>query len=84
MPARHAHRLELEAPARQWVAQATDDLKLRTLQISLEHAEQYTLLPFHHRDPFDRMLIAQAISESIPIVSADDWFDQYGITRIWK
>jgi len=37
-------------------------------------------LPFHHRDPFDRLLVAQCLVESIPLVSADTVFDQYGIT----
>lgn len=40
-------------------------------------------LPFHHKDPFDRMIVAQALAEGIPIVSADAQLDVYGITRIW-
>ena len=40
-------------------------------------------LPFHHRDPFDRMLIAQALYEAIPMVSADAQLDAYGVARIW-
>ena len=40
-------------------------------------------LPFHHRDPFDRMLVAQAGYDQIPIVSADEKFDEDAITRIW-
>jgi PIN domain nuclease of toxin-antitoxin system len=40
-------------------------------------------VPFHHRDPFDRMLVAQALAESIPIVSADSQLDAYGVTRLW-
>jgi PIN domain nuclease of toxin-antitoxin system len=40
-------------------------------------------LAFHHRDPFDRLLIAQAITESLPIVSADAAFDLYSIQRLW-
>ena len=40
-------------------------------------------MPFHHKDPFDRMLIAQASYENIPIVSADVQFDAYGIARVW-
>jgi PIN domain nuclease of toxin-antitoxin system len=40
-------------------------------------------MPFHHKDPFDRMLIAQASYEGIPIVSADEQFDAYRIKRIW-
>ena len=40
-------------------------------------------LPFHHRDPFDRMLAAQALTEDWPVVSSDDILDAYGVTRIW-
>jgi PIN domain nuclease of toxin-antitoxin system len=42
-----------------------------------------TTMPFHHRDPFDRLLIAQATIEQIPIVSGDPTFDAYPITRLW-
>jgi PIN domain nuclease of toxin-antitoxin system len=40
-------------------------------------------LPFHHRDPFDRLLVAQCLVETIPLVSADSVFDQYVVTRLW-
>lgn len=53
------------------------------LPISLKHAAVVATLPFHHRDPFDRMLIAQAISEGIPIVSTDHALDMYSVERIW-
>jgi PIN domain nuclease of toxin-antitoxin system len=53
------------------------------LPVSVEHAAAVSVLPFHHRDPFDRMLIAQAMVEGIPVVSADSVFDLYPITRLW-
>ena len=40
-------------------------------------------MPFHHKDPFDRILAAQALTEGISIISIDSIFDQYGVTRIW-
>ena len=40
-------------------------------------------MPFHHRDPFDRLLIAQAQEETLVIVSSDAYFDLYGIKRLW-
>lgn len=43
----------------------------------------YTTLPLHHRDPYDRLLIAQAMSEKVSIIGADVAFDSYSITRIW-
>jgi PIN domain nuclease of toxin-antitoxin system len=53
------------------------------LPISLEHALRAGKLPGEHRDPFDRMLIAQAQAENLPIVSNDRIFDVYAVHRIW-
>jgi PIN domain nuclease of toxin-antitoxin system len=53
------------------------------LEIALRHATFVeTLLP-HHKDPFDRLLVAQAIIEVLPIVSVDVALDPYGVTRLW-
>jgi PIN domain nuclease of toxin-antitoxin system len=60
------------------------DLGLVVSPITLVVAEQQMSLPFHHRDPFDRLLVAQCLVEAIPIVSADSVFDQYGVGRIWE
>lgn len=53
------------------------------LPIELTHAEVVSTLPFHHRDPFDRMLVAQAMVERVPILSADLALDAYPAARIW-
>jgi PIN domain nuclease of toxin-antitoxin system len=53
------------------------------LDITVAHAQRAGLLPGPHRDPFDRMLIAQAQSEDIPLVSIETVFDGYGVRRIW-
>jgi len=53
------------------------------LPIATKHLNYVADLPFHHADPFDRLIIAQAISEGISIVSADAQFDAYQITRHW-
>ena len=53
------------------------------LPIEPRHTSLLTTLPLHHRDPFDRLLIAQALVDGIPIVSADAAFDPYGVVRIW-
>ena len=47
------------------------------------HLEAVSSLPLHHRDPFDRLLIAQAIVGRISIVSADSMFDHYDVKRLW-
>ena len=53
------------------------------LSITVEHAERVGLLPPHHADPFDRMLVAQALVEGATIVSHDDQLDPYGVPMIW-
>jgi PIN domain nuclease of toxin-antitoxin system len=53
------------------------------LPITLAHATGVEALPLHHRDPFDRLLIAQALIENIPLVGNESLFDAYGVTRIW-
>jgi PIN domain nuclease of toxin-antitoxin system len=53
------------------------------MDITILHAQRAGRLPGDHRDPFDRMLIAQAQLEDLPIVSDDDVFDGYGVTRFW-
>lgn len=56
---------------------------VETLPITLPHLNVVATLPFHHRDPFDRLLVAQAMVENIPIVSADSSLDAYSINRQW-
>lgn len=53
------------------------------LPITLEHATRAGLLTQYHKDPFDRMLVAQAQAENLSIVSNDRVFDRYALTRIW-
>jgi PIN domain nuclease of toxin-antitoxin system len=59
------------------------DQNFDVLGISVEHALRAGLLQGPHRDPFDRMLIAQAIAENLSIISNDQALDGYGATRIW-
>jgi PIN domain nuclease of toxin-antitoxin system len=53
------------------------------LPVELRHAAGVARLPFHHRDPFDRLLASQALVEDVSIVSADAVFGKYGVPRIW-
>jgi PIN domain nuclease of toxin-antitoxin system len=76
-------KMSLSLPYRQWMEKAIVDLKLIVLPITVEYAERQSQLPPHHKDPFDRLLVAQALVEGIPIASADAVFDSYGVTRIW-
>ncbi len=54
-----------------------------SLEISKAHILQNGMLPLHHRDPFDRLIIAQALKEVWQVVSNDEAFDAYGVQRIW-
>jgi PIN domain nuclease of toxin-antitoxin system len=56
---------------------------MQLLTIRYEHILQLESLPHHHSDPFDRLLIAQALTESLPILSADRAFTNYGIKLLW-
>lgn len=53
------------------------------LPLAMKHLDIVAALPFHHGDPFDRLLVAQAMSENVPIVSADPQLDAYGVQRLW-
>jgi len=53
------------------------------LPVRLEHVLRIEELPLHHRDPFDRMLIAQSLEEKLPIVTADPAFERYDVELIW-
>lgn len=76
-------RLPLSMPYRDWMNRVIADLGLVVLPITVEYADAQAGLPKHHGDPFDRLMIAQALTEGISIVSADVAFDPYGVTRIW-
>jgi PIN domain nuclease of toxin-antitoxin system len=77
-------KLSLSLPYRDWMQKAIADLSLAVLPITIEYADIQAGLPNHHRDPFDRLLIAQALVEKMPIISADPLFDPYGVIRIWN
>ncbi len=72
-------RLRLEEPFR--VLLAADDFT--ELPITLVHADRLQQLPAHHADPFDRMLVAQALTERATLVSHDRAFEPYGARMIW-
>ena len=60
---------------------AANDFQL--LSIDFRHVAKVETLPFHHRDPFDRLLVAQALIEKMIIISADAVLSEYGIKRLW-
>ncbi len=76
-------KLDIGGPYRGFFPQQMIRTNFEWLPITDDHLAGVVSLPFHHRDPFDRLLISQAAWENIPIVSADGIFDQYAVTRIW-
>ena len=74
-------KLSISAPL---ARQALDDLEVRVLPFTSDHAFRLFELPAHHRDPFDRQIIAQALSEDIAVVTPDRQFRSYkGLKLIW-
>jgi PIN domain nuclease of toxin-antitoxin system len=76
-------KLQLSAPIKQFLEEAVEGNGFILLPIEPSHLNEVHALPFHHRDPFDRLLIAQSQAEGMLFVSTDRAMDAYGITRIW-
>ncbi len=71
-----------ESPHSLWRQMIATDPE-SVLSVSPGHLECLSRLPHHHRDPFDRLMIAQALEEGWKVVSSDAQWDAYGVTRIW-
>jgi PIN domain nuclease of toxin-antitoxin system len=65
------------------VASFLSDNEIELLPITFEHLERLMQLPFHHKDPFDRIIIAQGLTEGLPVATKDSFFTDYTITCIW-
>ena len=78
-----AGKLKLPEPPVSYVPRRMADQGLRPLAISHPHALAVNGLPVHHRDPFDRLLIAQANLEGMTIITADRIFEQYPVPLLW-
>ncbi len=76
-------KLNLSLPLEQYITEKIKLEDFEILPIQLNHLAVISILPFHHNDPFDRLIIAQAITEKIPILSKDIAFDAYNVNRIW-
>lgn len=76
-------RLPLPLPIRSFIPQQVAENEITVLPVAMEHALEAAYLPLHHRDPFDRMLVVQALAEQVPILSADPALDRYGVQRVW-
>jgi len=78
-----AGKLPLPEPAGRYLVKKLVENQIELLPITLDHVLRIESLPMHHRDPFDRLLIAQSIEEGWPIVTADPWFSRYPVDVIW-
>jgi PIN domain nuclease of toxin-antitoxin system len=76
-------RLPLPEPLHTFIPEQLRVNRIEVLPIELRHTFEVARLPLHHRDPLDRLLIAQVLVEGLPIVSADTVFDHYPIQRLW-
>ena len=76
-------KYSLPGPYAEFMERQIDVNNFRILHIQPKHAAAVSVMPLHHRDPFDRLIVAQAMVEEIAIVSNDDALDAYGITRLW-
>ena len=76
-------RLELPKPPAEFIAERLVRDTIRALPVEVAHAAHVATLPMLHRDPFDRMLVSQALCEDISLVSRERVFDAYGVRRLW-
>ena len=76
-------KLEMDIPLNAFFQGQLKALRARLLPIKASHALAVEHFPFHHRDPFDRLLVAQALTEDLELVSADPFFDAYPVARLW-
>ena len=76
-------KLSLDRPLAEMWPESLAENDFEALDVRSEHVLQVVHLPLHHRDPFDRLLVAQAIAERLEVVSADPALDRYAVRRLW-
>ena len=77
-------KLQLSKPAAELVQAELDRAAIQLLPITLHHIDALSRLPNHHRDPFDRLLVAQAIHEGLTLVSSDQTIAKYDAPILWE
>ncbi len=76
-------KLRLDQPLSVFVPRHLTANRIELLDIAFDHVLAVSNMPLHHRDPFDRMLVAQALVDNLGIVSVDTALDAYAVTRWW-
>ncbi|MBC7783385.1 MAG: type II toxin-antitoxin system VapC family toxin [Burkholderiales bacterium] len=78
-----AGKFRLDIPYEEFWRDGIEVNSIYILPIELRHTNQLLAMPFHHKDPFDRLLVAQSLADHVPLVSGDPALDAYGIQRLW-
>ncbi len=76
-------KLELGMALTELVKREVYGNAIELLEIQPEHLDELAKLPFHHKDPFDRLIIAQSLAESIPVITKDGAFKTYQTNILW-
>jgi PIN domain nuclease of toxin-antitoxin system len=76
-------RLTFSMPFMESIEQQLAVNRIDIVEITFDHIEVVASLPLHHRDPFDRLIIAQSMAEQIPVLSRDAFFDACAIAPVW-
>ncbi len=76
-------RLELARPFEELIPRQMELNGFGLLPVRIPHIATIISLPFHHRDPFDRLIVAQCMVENLSVVSLDSAFDKYSVPRLW-
>jgi PIN domain nuclease of toxin-antitoxin system len=76
-------KLKLQSPIERFVPEQLAANGFRSLEIDFDDIARVASLPFHHRDPFDRLLVAQALGRNLHVVSVERVFAKYGAKRVW-
>ncbi len=77
-------KFQLQKPIREIVQREVDTGTVQLLPITLDHIDGLSRLPSHHRDPFDRLLVAQAIHEGLMLISSDQAVAKYAVPVLWE
>lgn len=76
-------KLTFNLPLQTFVRQQMEQNSMALLNLEIDHVTTVATMPLHHKDPFDRLLIAQAMVEQLPVIGVDSAFDAYSVQRIW-
>jgi PIN domain nuclease of toxin-antitoxin system len=76
-------KLDLPKPVADYLSEKLKANGVLVLQITFDHVKRLEELPLHHRDPFDRILIAQSLQEKLPVITSDPLFRNYPVEVIW-